>query len=119
MGVPSPFAQNPVPFERFISAKEVFHRTRHHMMDPRSSVCRWRAFLKGEGNAVITGKDTFGKNIVFFPPIEDIILNLSEIKMVYFFKFLIHKKILYKEDVLYNVCAYAKFLMQNYLNRVE
>src|SRR3546814_11664889 len=67
MGIPSTLTFYPVTTQRFVSAKDIFDRPGHHMMDSGNTVSRRRSFVKCKGFVFRAGLDTLLKNAVPFP----------------------------------------------------
>ena len=82
MRIPAGFAENMVPFHRFIARDDILDRARQNMADVRLAVCRRRPIIEGEIIALGSVFNALFENMVFLPELAHFTFTADEIKRI-------------------------------------
>ncbi|CAI8226189.1 MAG: Uncharacterised protein [Flavobacteriaceae bacterium] len=80
VGIPTGFSLDLETFLSFVTAKYVFDRSGHNVMNARHSVGRRRTLVKNKRGMVFSLRNTLVKNLLPFPEIHNFFRNFWQIQ---------------------------------------
>ena len=90
MGVPTSFAVDLETLHRFVTAKHILNGTRHHVVNTRVSICRWRSFKENIRGATFTLADAAVEEVGLVPFFQHLFVDGVEVHTTTFGEFLTH-----------------------------